>query len=36
MLADAGLEASRRAQTLTLEEWAGLYHAYRRATVGVP
>lgn len=27
----AGIEPSRRAQTLTLEEWAGLYRSYRQA-----
>ena len=36
MLAEAGLETTRRAQTLTLEEWAGLYRAYRQATAEVP
>ncbi len=32
MLAEAGLDPARRAQTLTLDEWAALYRAYRRAT----
>jgi 16S rRNA (adenine1518-N6/adenine1519-N6)-dimethyltransferase len=31
MLTSAGLEPERRAQTLTLEEWAALYRAYRTA-----
>ena len=35
MLAVAGLEPSRRAQTLTLEEWADLYRACQGAGVGV-
>jgi 16S rRNA (adenine1518-N6/adenine1519-N6)-dimethyltransferase len=34
MLAEAGLKPSRRAQTLTLEEWSGLYRACRGAGVG--
>jgi 16S rRNA (adenine1518-N6/adenine1519-N6)-dimethyltransferase len=34
MLGVAGVEPTRRAQTLTLEEWAGLYRAYRSTTVG--
>jgi len=29
MLSEAGLDPGRRAQTLTLQEWAGLYRAYR-------
>jgi len=29
MLVSAGLAPDRRAQTLTLEEWAALYRAYR-------
>ena len=36
VLAEAGLDPRRRAQTLTLNEWAGLYRAYRRAAAGVP
>lgn len=35
ILADAGLEPTRRAQTLTLQEWAALYRAHRRAAAGV-
>jgi 16S rRNA (adenine1518-N6/adenine1519-N6)-dimethyltransferase len=35
LLAEAGLEPSRRAQTLTLEEWAHLYRACRDAGAGV-
>jgi 16S rRNA (adenine1518-N6/adenine1519-N6)-dimethyltransferase len=31
VLAEAGLDPTRRAQTLTLQEWAGLYRAYCRA-----
>jgi 16S rRNA (adenine1518-N6/adenine1519-N6)-dimethyltransferase len=34
MLDVAGVEPTRRAQTLSLSEWAGLYRAYRGATVG--
>ena len=34
MLGAAGVEPTRRAQTLTLEEWAGLYGVYRSTTVG--
>ena len=34
MLGAAGVEPTRRAQTLTLEEWARLYGAYRSTTVG--
>ncbi len=34
MLGVAGVEPTRRAQTLTLEEWAGLYGVYRSTTVG--
>ena len=33
MLGVAAVEQTRRAQTLTLEEWAGLYGAYRSTTV---
>lgn len=33
MLSVAGVEQTRRAQTLTLDEWAGLYRAYRSTTV---
>lgn len=36
MLAEAGVDPSRRAQTLSLEEWGCLYHAYRRSTAAVP
>jgi 16S rRNA (adenine1518-N6/adenine1519-N6)-dimethyltransferase len=36
MLAEAGVEPTRRAQTLTLEEWRALYRAYQRAAAGVP
>ena len=36
MLAEAGVEPTRRAQTLTLEEWRALYRAYRQAAAGVP
>jgi 16S rRNA (adenine1518-N6/adenine1519-N6)-dimethyltransferase len=36
MLAEAGLDPARRAQTLTLNEWADLYRAYRRPTAAVP
>ena len=32
MLAEAGLDPTRRAQTLTLDEWAALYRAYQRVT----
>ena len=32
LLAEAGIEASRRAQTLSLAEWASLYRAWRGAT----
>jgi 16S rRNA (adenine1518-N6/adenine1519-N6)-dimethyltransferase len=35
-LAEAALDPSRRAQTLTLDEWAALYSAYRRPTADVP
>ncbi len=35
MLAEAGVEPTRRAQTLTLEEWRALYRAYRQAVAGV-
>ena len=35
-LAEAALDPSRRAQTLTLDEWAALYNAYRRPTAAVP
>ncbi len=35
MLVEAGLDSIRRAQTLTLDEWAALYRAYRRATAAV-
>jgi 16S rRNA (adenine1518-N6/adenine1519-N6)-dimethyltransferase len=35
MLAKAGLEPRRRAQTLTLEEWARLYRAQPGASAGV-
>ena len=34
MLDVAGVEPTRRAQTLSLSEWAGLYRAYRGAAVG--
>jgi 16S rRNA (adenine1518-N6/adenine1519-N6)-dimethyltransferase len=36
MLAEAGLDPVRRAQTLTLNEWADLYRAHRRPTAAVP
>lgn len=36
MLIEAGLEPTRRAQTLTLDEWAALYRAYQRLTAAVP
>lgn len=36
MLIEAGLDPIRRAQTLTLNEWASLYGAYRRSTAAVP
>jgi 16S rRNA (adenine1518-N6/adenine1519-N6)-dimethyltransferase len=32
MLTGVGLDPARRAQTLTLDEWASLYSAYRHAT----
>jgi 16S rRNA (adenine1518-N6/adenine1519-N6)-dimethyltransferase len=35
MLVEAGLDSMRRAQTLTLDEWATLYSVYRRATAAV-
>ncbi len=35
MLTEAGLEPTRRAQTLTLEEWRALYRAYRRSAAAV-
>jgi len=35
-LAEATLDPIRRAQTLTLDEWAALYSAYRRPTTAVP
>jgi 16S rRNA (adenine1518-N6/adenine1519-N6)-dimethyltransferase len=35
MLDEAGVEPTRRAQTLTLEEWRALYRAHRQATAGV-
>ena len=35
MLTEAGLEPTRRAQTLTLEEWRALYRAYLRSAAGV-
>jgi 16S rRNA (adenine1518-N6/adenine1519-N6)-dimethyltransferase len=35
-LAEAALDPSRRAQTLTLDEWAALYNVYRRPTTAVP
>ena len=35
MLAGAGLDPIRRAQTLTLDEWATLYRAYQRPTAPV-
>jgi 16S rRNA (adenine1518-N6/adenine1519-N6)-dimethyltransferase len=35
LLRKAGLEPGRRAQTLTLQEWAGLYRAYRGTAAGV-
>ena len=31
LLADAGIEASRRAQTLSMAEWASLYRVWRSA-----
>jgi 16S rRNA (adenine1518-N6/adenine1519-N6)-dimethyltransferase len=31
LLAAAGVDSQRRAQTLTLEEWAGLYEVWRRS-----
>jgi 16S rRNA (adenine1518-N6/adenine1519-N6)-dimethyltransferase len=34
-LVEAGLDSIRRAQTLTLDEWAALYSVYRRATAAV-
>ncbi len=33
VLEAAGIDPARRAQTLTLEEWAGLYRAYQEAKV---
>lgn len=36
MLAEAGVEPARRAQTLSLEEWAGLYRAHRRSRASGP
>jgi 16S rRNA (adenine1518-N6/adenine1519-N6)-dimethyltransferase len=36
MLIEAGLDPIRRAQTLTLDEWATLYSVYRRSITGVP
>jgi len=36
LLLEAGLDADRRAQTLTLPEWAALYRAYRGTAAGVP
>lgn len=36
MLAEAEVEPTRRAQTLTLEEWRALYRAHLRAAAGVP
>jgi 16S rRNA (adenine1518-N6/adenine1519-N6)-dimethyltransferase len=36
MLVKAGLDPSRRAQTLTLDEWATLYGVYRRSITRVP
>ncbi|MDO8611561.1 MAG: 16S rRNA (adenine(1518)-N(6)/adenine(1519)-N(6))-dimethyltransferase RsmA [Dehalococcoidia bacterium] len=35
LLLEAGLDAGRRAQTLTLREWAALYRAYRGTAAGV-
>ena len=35
VLLEAGLDPGRRAQTLTLQEWAGLYRAYRGTAAGV-
>jgi 16S rRNA (adenine1518-N6/adenine1519-N6)-dimethyltransferase len=35
MLVEAGLDPIRRAQTLTLDEWAALYRVYRHATAAV-
>jgi len=35
LLLEAGLDADRRAQTLTLQEWAALYRAYRGTAAGV-
>lgn len=34
LLATAGIEATRRAQTLALEEWGALYRAWRELTAG--
>ena len=36
VLLEAGLDPGRRAQTLTLQEWAGLYRAYLGTAAGVP
>ncbi len=36
MLAEANVDPIRRAQTLSMDEWAALYRAYRRATAAVP
>lgn len=36
MLVEAGLDPIRRAQTLTLDEWAALYGVYRHWVTGVP
>jgi len=35
VLLEAGLDPGRRAQTLTLQEWAGLYRAYLGTAAGV-
>ena len=35
LLAEAGLDPGRRAQTLTLAEWAALYRAYRATAAGI-
>jgi 16S rRNA (adenine1518-N6/adenine1519-N6)-dimethyltransferase len=35
LLLEAGLDPGRRAQTLTLQEWAALYRAYRGTAAGV-
>jgi hypothetical protein len=35
LLLAAGVEPGRRAQTLTLQEWAALYRVYRGTAAGV-